>query len=96
MSKWGDTKRLVYERDNGQCAFCGERAVDCHHIVLKSLGGKNDERNLISLCRACHETVHSDTKYYTPILFERQTNFYCDLTMNDLKQDSKYKGFKYE
>ena len=37
---------------------CREQAVDIHHIVYKSKGGKDTIENLIGLCRNCHELAH--------------------------------------
>lgn len=31
---------------------------EVHHIVPFSEGGANDESNLMSLCRSCHEKIH--------------------------------------
>lgn len=31
---------------------------EVHHIVPLSEGGANDESNLMSLCRSCHEKIH--------------------------------------
>lgn len=43
------------------CEICGVRAVDIHHIVYRSRGGKNNIENLIALCRECHNKVHSES-----------------------------------
>lgn len=46
----------VLERDDYQCQDCGAPATDVHHIVGRSRDPRtNDPRNLISLCRWCHE-----------------------------------------
>jgi hypothetical protein len=53
------TRRAVYLRDRGQCAFCGkwllfsEATLD--HIVPQSLGGKTRWENLVTACRHCNE-----------------------------------------
>lgn len=31
---------------------------EVHHIIPISEGGTNDESNLMSLCRSCHEKIH--------------------------------------
>jgi 5-methylcytosine-specific restriction protein A len=31
-----------------------------HHIVPLSEGGSNEEKNLMSLCRSCHEKIHRE------------------------------------
>lgn len=42
-------------------ADCGGVAVPRHHhhLVYRSLGGKNDSGNLIVTCRACHSDIHA-------------------------------------
>lgn len=37
---------------------CEGVAVDIHHIVPKSLGGTDEEDNLVAVCRACHQKRH--------------------------------------
>ena len=45
--------------------LCGKPGVEVHHIVPRSKFGKNgveirdDESNLILLCRECHEKAHT-------------------------------------
>lgn len=34
-------------------------AVDLHHIVFKSQGGKDNVENLIPICRNCHNLAHA-------------------------------------
>lgn len=38
---------------------CPNVAVDIHHIVYKSQGGKDKAENLIALCRVHHEAAHN-------------------------------------
>ena len=46
------------------CEICGAiHGLDQHHILPKRMGGSRnpdvqDESNLITLCRACHQKVH--------------------------------------
>lgn len=47
----------VLERDNWTCLnpFCGlNRDLTPHHIIKKSLGGKDDPANIMTLCVRCH------------------------------------------
>jgi 5-methylcytosine-specific restriction endonuclease McrA len=37
---------------------CGKVANDIHHVVSRSLGGKDTINNLIALARNCHEAAH--------------------------------------
>lgn len=41
----------------------GSPAVDVHHILPKSLGGKDKIINLIALTRDEHDRAHSDPEY---------------------------------
>ena len=33
---------------------------EVHHIIPLAEGGTNDESNLMSLCRSCHEKIHRE------------------------------------
>jgi 5-methylcytosine-specific restriction endonuclease McrA len=52
-----DTRRSIYERSKGRCEYCGARGEEIHHIVYRSHGGDNNEKNLIHLCRKCHNNI---------------------------------------
>lgn len=47
-----------------QCFECyvreDEREVDwdVHHVVWKSKGGGDEQKNLVDLCRPCHVELH--------------------------------------
>jgi hypothetical protein len=41
-----------------RCAICFRRYNHIHHIVPKSLGGTNEEENLIPLCSKHHFQIH--------------------------------------
>ncbi len=47
-------------RDGYVCHQCGKRQerLEAHHIVYKSLGGKDTLSNLLTLCETCHHRVH--------------------------------------
>ncbi|HED5889191.1 TPA: HNH endonuclease [Salmonella enterica] len=52
-------KRRVFRRDGGLCCMCGA-VVDLHdsqldHRQAVQFGGSNDDANLWTLCRPCHE-----------------------------------------
>ncbi len=52
-------KRGVYERDGGQCAYCGKwlpfAAATLDHIVPQSLGGPDTWENLVNCCVFCNQ-----------------------------------------
>lgn len=41
------------------CRVCGNKAHHRHHIISKSLGGKNTKDNLVELCASCHHEIHT-------------------------------------
>lgn len=53
-----DVVEGVLERDNYQCQSCGDLRVHVHHVVERSLGGKDTEENLVTTCFRCHERIH--------------------------------------
>jgi 5-methylcytosine-specific restriction endonuclease McrA len=46
-----------------RCMKCG-KIDNCerHHVIPKSAGGRDDQDNLIDLCRKCHKDKH-DSKW---------------------------------
>lgn len=63
----GSTKRmlareLVLAFGVLRCPVCGDEneltRLTKHHIHPRSLGGPTDLRNLVLICRACHDNVH--------------------------------------
>jgi 5-methylcytosine-specific restriction protein A len=56
-------REKILLRDSYRCGLCGlvdtnYGVIQVHHIVPVSFGGKDDDMNLICLCRYCHTTVH--------------------------------------
>lgn len=58
-----NTKAFVLDRDGYTCQCCHGKHKDpkleVHHIVFRSQGGSDDERNLITLCHTCHKALHA-------------------------------------
>jgi hypothetical protein len=54
-------RRQVLAREAGQCGNprCHHRADHCHHIVLRSRGGKTKLANEVAVCTTCHALVHA-------------------------------------
>lgn len=69
------SKRGVYERDHGRCAYCGriisfsEASID--HIVPQFLHGPTTWDNLVNACRHCNEKKANRTpdQARMPLLF---------------------------
>ncbi len=57
---WKDVARKIRARDKFSCTDCGSKEfiLDVHHIVYLSKHGTNQQSNLITLCRPCHESEH--------------------------------------
>lgn len=54
-----DCRRTVRARDKGKCRVCGRPAQHMHHLERRSLGGKWTPRNVVHLCRICHQFEHA-------------------------------------
>lgn len=66
----------VLERDGG-CRYCGTRlGLHVHHINYRSEGVDHSETNLITLCYRHHSLVHSDKRYWKPVLRSYITTLY--------------------
>jgi hypothetical protein len=50
--------QAVMRRDGHTCCNCNAPATTVHHVVPRSLGGRDHERNMVSLCDECHGLVH--------------------------------------
>lgn len=48
-------KRLILERDDYRCQYCGFFGDTIDHIFPKSLGGPNTWENLATACKKCNE-----------------------------------------
>ena len=55
----GDSKYECFKRDNGICQLCMgcKTNIEAHHITPLAEGGKDELRNLITLCEPCHKKV---------------------------------------
>lgn len=57
-SQWDKIRKIVLNRDNNTCQFCGHMAkkyMNVHHIDET---GENEPDNLITCCVACHAILH--------------------------------------
>jgi hypothetical protein len=62
---YANTKAYVLARDGYTCQHCQgkskDRRLEVHHILFRSQGGSDEEANLITLCKTCHEGLHTGT-----------------------------------
>jgi len=67
-----DVRFAVLERDKYKCRKCGwshekynrsnPRHLELHHIEHHAKGGENTEKNLMTLCTSCHDSLHKSDK----------------------------------
>lgn len=60
---YSSRRSAILHRDNYTCQCCGKKncRLEVHHIKFRSNGGTDDEENLITLCKECHDGVHNGT-----------------------------------
>ena len=58
--EFSSRRESVLHRDKYTCQICGKKHVrlEVHHIIYRSHGGTDDENNLITLCKDCHNGIH--------------------------------------
>jgi 5-methylcytosine-specific restriction endonuclease McrA len=80
-------KEICKKSANYICACCGAPGKDAHHIVFLRDGGTNDQKNLICLCRACHERVHKNVYIIDPETKEIKPNIELNTIAEADKQE---------
>jgi hypothetical protein len=59
------TKRLIYDRDGGTCAYCGKtipyNAATVDHVLPLCQGGESTWDNLVNCCCICNQRKGSRT-----------------------------------
>jgi len=59
---FANTKAYVLNRDNYSCqnksCKTKEKRLEVHHIIFRKNGGSDEQENLITLCKCCHDGVH--------------------------------------
>ena len=48
------TRRALFARDGGRCAYCGAPAATIDHVVPRSRGGEHSWTNVVSACHRCN------------------------------------------
>jgi len=55
---WYEIRKPVLKRDKNKCVHCGAKARDVHHKWYSRPFGKEKLKQLESVCRDCHQTIH--------------------------------------
>lgn len=73
-----DTYQRVYEACKGKCVLCGATDIQAHHIRYRSERRDliDEPTNLIMLCTKHHLEVHSNKRYWQPILLQMSKRLY--------------------
>jgi 5-methylcytosine-specific restriction protein A len=60
--EWKNKRSEIIRRDNKQCTQCGGgENLEVHHLVpIKEDGRKLNEKNLITVCKSCHNYLHNN------------------------------------
>jgi len=63
--KWQEKRTKRLSLDNFTCQKCGERHnnLQVHHITYENVGNEDIYRDLITLCRSCHEEVEKNKEH---------------------------------
>lgn len=73
--RWKKARAYVVARDHGVCVRCGAAGYTVHHIIPLTIANMNDieiaigDKNLETLCRSCHESIHSRSAIREDIKF---------------------------
>ena len=55
------TRRAVFARDGGRCAYCSGPAETIDHVVPRSRGGRHDWDNVVAACARCNHSKGDKT-----------------------------------
>ncbi|HBI03621.1 MAG TPA: HNH endonuclease [Paenibacillaceae bacterium] len=59
---YANTKAYVLTRDGYRCQLCKgnskDKGLEVHHIIFRSENGSDEEDNLMTLCKTCHDALH--------------------------------------
>lgn len=64
-SGYANTKAYVLTRDDYKCQHCKGKSKDTrlevHHLVFRRDQGSDEQTNLLTLCKTCHDGLHAGT-----------------------------------
>ena len=50
------SRRAIFARDGGKCAYCSAPATSLDHVIPRSRGGAHAWENVVSACHRCNHT----------------------------------------
>ncbi len=61
--KWREKRQIILKRDNHKCVKCHTKdRLEVHHKTYERLGNEYN-RDLVVLCRSCHQKIHDRLGY---------------------------------
>ena len=72
-------KDVVKDRDGGLCVICRRPGDPVAHVVRRSQGGMGIERNIVTLCPACHRAYDEGSNLWKYGLGTTRESLYCHL-----------------
>lgn len=87
-----DLRERIRNRDHNVCRVCSHVGyrMEIHHIRYRSQGGEDWVTNLIFLCDKHHALVHSNKRYWQPILLATLWLHYVDGVFLTVPQVEKW------
>jgi len=65
--RYDTLRNQVLRRDGWRCQSCGTMSnLEVHHKEFRSQAGDDSEENLITLCSACHASLHEGRSFVFP------------------------------
>ena len=86
LYQYQNTRSFLMAREKGRCQFCEKdfkgQSSHIHHIIPKSVGGTDREKNLALLHKKCHKKLHEENLLH----LLKKNRMYKDATfMNIIK-----------
>lgn len=87
-------KKIVFERDRGNCVLCGRRGNPNAHYKKRSQGGLGIPENVVTLCPDCHyqEDFGQNSKWYEERIKEYLKSYYGEEWKEEDLVYKKWKG----
>jgi hypothetical protein len=57
-SKWQEIRTAALNHYGKTCNKCGDYATDVHHLRYPDVQGEEELKDLMVLCRSCHDAIH--------------------------------------
>jgi DNA-directed RNA polymerase subunit RPC12/RpoP len=60
---WRAVRKIILERAEYKCHYCGAHATDVDHVIPRVEGGTDDESNLVASCKSCNSKKHANSAH---------------------------------